>query len=264
MSLTIADVLIFATGAAGYESGFPVTIPVTFVRTESPIGQFWQILGALPIVRKSHEVKKINEYIMINSHNLAWYAVCSSVSLNPHRIGKQQGKEAIHTTRSETRWPMQTCVLEQAEHFLEVTKHIFKTRDFCFSTAFIVGDGIEVIRLDLSTEEKKEAYAGLVKKRYHETDAHHLIVIQMAEVTSLSPEQLQEMVQDPEGDFALEDQTRDALLVFISTREEGVVWQIPFMCDGGEIVFDEREVMPSIVSEYWMINRNRHLAGSLN
>jgi hypothetical protein len=159
---------------------------------------------------------------------------------------------------------MQTCVLEQAEHFLEVTKHIFKDRGFCFSTAFIVGDAIEVIRLDLSTEEKKDAYAGLVKKRYYETDAHHLIVIQMTEVTSLSPEQLQEIVQDPEGDFDLEDQTRDALLVFISTREEGVVWQIPFMCDGGEIVFDEKEVMPSIASENWMINRNRHLAGRLN
>ncbi len=159
---------------------------------------------------------------------------------------------------------MQTCVLEQAEHFLEVTKHIFKTRGFCFSTAFIVGEGVEIIRLNLTTEEKKEAFAGLVKKRYYETDAHHLIVIQMAEVTSLSAEQLQEMMQAPEADCDFEDQTRDALLVFISTREEGVVWQIPFMCDSGEIVFEEKEVMPSIVSDNWMINRNRHLAGRLN
>ncbi len=159
---------------------------------------------------------------------------------------------------------MQTCVLEQAEHFLEVTQQIFKTRGFCFSTAFIVGEAVEVIRLNLSTEERKEAFAGLVKKRYFETDAHHLIVIQMAEVTSLSPEQLQEMMQDPEGDFDCENQTRDALLVFISTRDEGVVWQVPFRRDGGKIVFQEKEVMPSIVSDNWMINRNRHLAGCLN
>ncbi len=159
---------------------------------------------------------------------------------------------------------MQTCVLEQAEHFLEVTKHIFKTRGFCFSTAFIVGDAIEVIPLNLSTEERKEALSGLVKKRYFETDAHHLIVIQMGDVTALSPEQLQEMIQDPEGDFDFEEQTRDALLVFISTREEGVVWQVPFVCEGGSIVFDEKQVMPSIVSENWMVNRNRHLAGCLN
>jgi len=162
---------------------------------------------------------------------------------------------------------MEYCVRELADHFLGVTKHIFSERGYCFSSAFLVGEGVEVIKLDLSTEEKKEAYSNLVKRRFFAGDARDLIVIHQAWVTKLSPFEMCELFAEDQGEMLLHDKDHDAeeaLLVFISSRTGGEVWQVPFTRSDGGIIFQEKQILKSIVSENWMVNRNKDLATQLN
>lgn len=159
---------------------------------------------------------------------------------------------------------MEECIIKQAAHFLEVTKHIFKDRGFLFSTAFVIGDDIEVIKLDLSTEEKKNDFSDLVKRRFYETHATHLIVIQEAWVYQMTPEQLQELGDDTSSYPEIDDNTIEAILVYISTPETGEVWQVPFRREENGIAFDKRQILRTIVSENWMINKNKELALQLN
>jgi hypothetical protein len=162
---------------------------------------------------------------------------------------------------------MEQCALELAEHFLGVTKYIYKDRGFCFSTAFIIGEKVEVVRLDVSTEEKKESYANLVKSRFYETGATYLIVIQQACVTRLSPFELSELMAEPPCEDGLAedgDTGEEALVVFISSRTASEVWQIPLSRGEDGLVFGDKEVLKTIVSENWMVNQNKELALQLN
>lgn len=160
---------------------------------------------------------------------------------------------------------MEEYVLAQAEHFLKATKYIFQNRGFCFSTAFIIGEELEVVKLDLSCDEKKEAYARLIKKRFYDTNGRYLIVIHPACITQLSAEDMQVVEEDswPEVRTCKEN-TTEGLLVFISSREEGEVWQVPFTRNPEGIAFAKKQVLKTIVSENWMINPNRQFATQLN
>lgn len=162
---------------------------------------------------------------------------------------------------------MEYRVRELADHFLGVTRQIFKQRGFCFSSAFLVGEGVEVIKLDLSTEEKKEAYANLVKCRFFASEARYLIVIHQAWVTKLSPFEMCELFAEDQREMVFNDKEQDAveaLLVFISSRVDGEVWQVPFTQSDGGILFEEKQILKSIVSENWMVNRNKDLVTQLN
>ncbi len=160
---------------------------------------------------------------------------------------------------------MDERILAQADHFLNVTKYIFQNRGFCFSTAFLIGNSVETIKLDLSTDEKKSAYAGLVKKRFYESEARYLVVIHPACITKLSVEDMLDAEEDSWPTVIPgQDNTAEGLLVFISSRKEGEVWQVPFTRNSEGIEFGEKEVMKSIVSENWMINPNKRLATQLN
>ena len=162
---------------------------------------------------------------------------------------------------------MEYCVRELADHFLGVTKEIFSQKGFCFSSAFLVGDGVEEIKLDLSTEEKKEGYSNLVKCRFFAGDARYLIVIHPAWVTRLSPFEMCELFAEEQGEMLFrdkEEEAEEALLVFISSRTDGEVWQVPFSQSNEGIIFEEKQVLKSIVSENWMVNRNQDLATQLN
>jgi len=160
---------------------------------------------------------------------------------------------------------MDNRIRVMAEHFLNVTKYIFQHRGFCFSTAFLVGDQPEVIKLDLSTEERKLAYARMVKKRFHESQARYLIVILPACLTKLSAEDMLDVEQDRWPSMQADrENTSEGLITFISSRKEGEVWHVPFRRTDQGIAFGAREVMPTIVSENWMVNPNRHLALEVN
>jgi hypothetical protein len=159
---------------------------------------------------------------------------------------------------------MDECILQQAEHYLDVTKNIFQNKGFLFSTAFIVGDITEVVKLDLSSEEKKNQYSHFIKQRFIETNATHLIVIQNACVYLYSPEQMEGM--DPGADPEMEDDQNsyEALVVFISSKNGSEVWQIPYMRTHNGVAFAEKEIMRTIVSENWMINCNKQMSTQLN
>ncbi|MDX1763981.1 MAG: hypothetical protein R3231_06645 [bacterium] len=162
---------------------------------------------------------------------------------------------------------MENCVRELADHFLDATQKIFSQKGFCFSSAFLVGDGVEVIKLDLSTEERKEAYSNLVKCRFFAGDARYLIVIHQAWVARLSPFEMCELFADDQGETLLhakEEEAEEALLVFISSRADGEVWQVPFTQSNEGVIFEEKQVLKSIVSENWMVNRNKDMATQLN
>lgn len=160
---------------------------------------------------------------------------------------------------------MENRIRVMAEHFLNVTQYIFQHRGFCFSTAFLVGDQPEVIKLDLSTEERKMAYARMVKKRFHELQARQLIVILPACLTKLSAEDMQAVEPDRWPSVRSDgENTSEGLIAFISSRKEGEVWHVPFRRTEQGLAFGEREVMPAIVSENWMVNPNRHLALAVN
>lgn len=155
-------------------------------------------------------------------------------------------------------------ILEQADHFLNCTKHFFQNRGFLFSSAFIIGDTIDVIKLDVSTCEKKEEYSKLVKERFRQNGASHLIVIQEAWVYKLTPDEMENLDVDGCSDPKTDADATEALVVFISSRNEGEVWQVPFMKTENGVLFGEKEILKSIVSQNWMINRNQELALQLN
>ena len=149
-----------------------------------------------------------------------------------------------------------------AEHFLNVTQYIFQNRGFCFSSAFLVGDHHpEVIKIDISTEERKAACAQMVKKRFLELQSRYLIVILPASITKLSAEDMMDLEEDcwPSADPD-EKNCTEGLLAFISSRKAGEVWHVPFHRTAEGVAFGDREVMSMIVSENWMINSNQHLA----
>jgi hypothetical protein len=60
------------------------------------------------------------------------------------------------------------------------------------------------------------------------------------------------------------ENTTEGLVVFISSPEEGEVWQVPFTRKPEGIVFGKKQILKTILSENWMINPNRQFATQLN